>query len=264
MIKKVLIITSIIGILTPSVSFAIIQTNITSGQMPGAATSFVTSSTAPSSDKLYLLFLSSTGAPANETPTVTGNDMTWVKVGSVTNAGGDLSTVVFRAMNNTSSPSVGAITVNFGASQSRAAWTLDEFSNVALTGSNGSGAIVQSSTAQVAGITLVSSTVLNAFAQAVNGAYGVITAQTEDADPISIAPGSSFTEIIDQDLKSPPADIRMQNEYLNRATTSVNWTITNTGNQWNGSVMAFEIAHASATVATAARGKKRMTAIFDD
>ena len=263
--RKILFIIFILFLILPQFAGAVTQTFLTRGQMPGAANSFVTSSTSPSSDKLVLLFISNTTAGADTNPTVTGNGMTWVRVLASNDSDGNGALSVFRAMNTTSTPSTGAITVTFSGSQTRAAWTLSEFGNVDLTGTNGSGAVVQSSTLQIdtGSTSLIASTTLLAFASTNNAIYGQVYAENTGAGSTAIASFNGLTEITNQDLKSPASAIRMQDQWQATATTTSVWSITNI----NGAqtiVGALEIKHTTTTVASVVISKKRMVAFFDD
>ena len=124
-------------------------TNLTNGAAAGA-TSGVTASVAPTGDRLILVSVHaylSTGSVQPATPSVTGNGITYtlVQAQNTDDAGTDRATMwVFRGM--ASSPTSGAITISFGAvSQTRIFWSVDQSdANVNTSGTNGSGAVVQS------------------------------------------------------------------------------------------------------------------------
>lgn len=245
-------------------SLAVSQVFLTRGQMPAASSTFSTSSTSPSQNSLVLLSISNTAATLDVNPSVSGTAMSWVRVFGKEDVDNNGGIIVFRAMNTTSTPSAGPIIVTFSGSQSRVAWTLSEFTSVDTSGTNGSGAIVQSSTATSSCpicVSFVASTTLNAFGSSNNAAYGTFYLENQGIGDGAIAPGDGFTEITDQDLASPASGIRMQDEWRSTATTTVDATFTDiVGVQ--ATIGAIEIK--DATVAVAAVTRKRVMAIFND
>ena len=129
------------GLLIPSAA------NLTSGNNSGTISSQATASITPTASKLVLLTVSiRNGNSINPTaPTVSGNGLTWVQIG---NCNFDATSTsrrtiyVFRAMGV--APSAGAVTVTFGEAETDIGWVIDQISNVSTSGTNGSGAVVQS------------------------------------------------------------------------------------------------------------------------
>ena len=112
----------------------------------GDAQNYVTASVSPTANRLELLTVTSYPQSGAAGPTgVTGNGLTWVQEGATIAGGnGDYETK-WRAMG--ASPSSGAITITHGVTQFACAWSLDESSaEVDTTGTNGSGACLQSKT----------------------------------------------------------------------------------------------------------------------
>ncbi|MEK9137182.1 MAG: hypothetical protein AAB393_08670, partial [Bacteroidota bacterium] len=122
-------------------------TNLTSGGSANAAqSSYSTASITPSANKLILLAVAyyTDGAGATIS-SVTGNGLTWVQVASTSFISNYYKLYLFRAMG--SSPSTGAVTINFSVSDIyTVAAAVNEFGTVETSGTNGSGAIVQSAT----------------------------------------------------------------------------------------------------------------------
>lgn len=114
-----------------------------------AATSFATDSIAPSASALILVWVTSKisgGAPA--APSLSGNGLTWVQVATVQFDSNNSRMTLFRAMGT--APTAGAITISFGAtSQTSCVWHVHQWTGAATSGTNGSGAIAQSSTQAV-------------------------------------------------------------------------------------------------------------------
>ena len=145
---------------------------------------YKTTSFTPASNALILAtvrFQLTAGTPA--TPILTGNGLTWVEV-----AGVNFSTIatplkrisVFRALG--ASPTTGPLTINIGrASQGNAGWVVEQFTGVDTSGTNGSGAIVQSGTN--ASDTSASSITLSAFGSTSNLGFGGFGAGTTGLSP---------------------------------------------------------------------------------
>jgi hypothetical protein len=96
-----------------------------------------------------------------------------------------------------SSPSSGAITIDFaGQTQTDVIWSVEQCSGMDTTGTNGSGAVVQSAVNNVAGTfsTGTFTVTLAAFSDTNNGAYGVITCDNTLNGSGSV--GSGFTQLV--------------------------------------------------------------------
>lgn len=197
---------------------ALAFSNLTSGASTVDASSFTTASITPPSDTLILLTVSSrlaSGAP--NTPTVSGCGLTWVEITNVVNTGGNRRLTCFRARG--SSPTSGTLTIDFGGqSQTEASWISDYVTDSDSSGTNGSGAIVQSATGSAASGT-TSTVTLAAFGSSSNAAYGVHV----NTNPSAITPGSGFTELAENSTSESGTD--MQSEYkLNDTTVDATWT----------------------------------------
>ena len=152
---------------------------LTSG-FSAAAASYTTASVTPASNRLLLLTVHcyvAAGSVQPTAPTVTGNGLTWVQVGStiVDAAGTDRGTMfLFRAMG--ASPSAGALTITPSASM-KGTWILDQVDGTDTSGTNGSGAIVQFVAAADTGALATKSVTLAAFGATGNAAYGSLGKQ---------------------------------------------------------------------------------------
>lgn len=162
---------------------AITATNLTFGGDTDGNSTATTSSVSPSSNKLQLLTVSSrTGITTDPNqPTVTGNSLTWVAINTIvydTTGSSRRRETLFRALG--ASPSTGAISIDFGGqNQTNVIWNLDEASGMDTSGTNGSGAIVQSATNKDESGAASSLTVtLGAFGSTANVAYGSFSTDT--------------------------------------------------------------------------------------
>lgn len=156
------------------------------------ASSYNTASGSPGANKLQLLAVGSInlGSVNVNQPTVTGCGLTWVAIASSNyDTGGSNRgrVTLFRAMG--ASPSSGALTIDFGGQdQTNCEWSWIELDGVDTSGTDGSGAIVQSATNNATATSL--SVTLSAFADATNNvAYGCFHHQANEANTA----GSGFS-----------------------------------------------------------------------
>lgn len=214
---------------------------LTSGSSTTDATSYSTASVSPTANALIcVLYLARKGTGNPATPTITGNGFTYTEV--LTNSTSPLNfndVALFRALG--ASPTSGAITINFGETMTSCIWFVFEITGVDTSGTNGSGAIVQSVGRDFAGGAGTSGTLtLAAFGSANNMAVGGIFHFANEAT----TPGSGFTEIGDINLAENTRGF--QAEYaLNDITVDASWA---SNVEWEG--IAVEIKAASTYDAT--------------
>lgn len=167
--------------------------NLTSYLSDTDATSYTTSSISPTSNCLIIASVTSSKGSTPDTPTLSGNGLTWVQIATnnFDSAGTQRTLTLFRAMG--SSPSSGAVTADFGgATQTACTIVINEFSGVDISGTNGSGAVVQYATNAEASQAANTFTVtLGAFGSSKNGTFGV--ASNGDASNFTV--GTGFTSI---------------------------------------------------------------------
>lgn len=194
---------------------AITATNLTLGSNPDATASIgTTASIAPSANQLVIVSAIG-GAGGTNTPTVTGAGGTWVQIATVTDSGGNRRVTLFRDLS--ASPGSGALTIDFQAQNQAISWIVDGFMGTDLSGTHGSGAIVQSITQGTASVTATGLTLtLAALGANNNVAFGAIRNGTVAA----ITKGSLFTELAQQNLSGGPSD---ETEFAVNQT-SVVWT----------------------------------------
>lgn len=184
----------------PSTPSTISVSNLATGADTDGSNGSTTTTVSPSANKLLLLSVSSrTGISTNPNqPTITGNGLTWVPINTVVwdeTSSSRRRTTLFRAMGT--SPSSGTISISFsGQNQTDVIWIVDEASNVSTSGTNGSGAIVQSSTnddesGSATGLT----TTLSTFSDSYNATYGSFGLDTQN----SPSAGSGFSMVGQED-----------------------------------------------------------------
>lgn len=197
---------------------AITESPLTSGSDTTDTTSYATASISPSSNKLILAVVFNFKSGTAEVPALSGNGLTWVNVANILSGAGTTRRLsVFRALG--SSPSSGVITIDFsGNTQLGVVWAVSEFDNVDTSGTDGSGAIVQSVTDDAVSQASPYSVTLASFGNVNNATFGAFgKANTQVSSP-----GSGFSEIFDEALSTP--DGRLVTEWKNSNDTSVDIT----------------------------------------
>jgi len=179
-------------------------------------TSYTTASVSPTANRLLLLAVyTRIGASAVAPTSVTGNGLTWVKVNDVGSTTANLS--VWRALGAT--PSAGTIVIDFnGVTQTGCAWELSQFTNMNVTGTNGSASIVQS-VATSFGAATSASVALAAFGNANNATYGAFGKATNEA----ITNGSGFTTIANPFGATPVASMLTEFRSDNDTGVDASW-----------------------------------------
>ena len=175
---------------------AISASNLTTGNDVDGGSSSTTASVSPTSNNLVLLTITSrTGITANPNqPTATGLGLTWVAVNSVvydTTSSSRKRITTLRAL-GTVTP--GTITIDFGGqNQTHVYWSVDQVSGIDTSGTNGSGAIVQSATNKDETPIAADGTLtvtLAAFGNTNNGTFGAFAADPGEG---LITVGSGFS-----------------------------------------------------------------------
>jgi hypothetical protein len=220
---------------------AIASTTLTSGNDASGVSSKATASVTLTANRLYFLTVTTrtaSGDPNHATATSTG--ATWVEVNSnnYDNSGSQKRTTVLRTL--VGSNQTGAVTIDFASqTQSDVVWAIDEFTGMDTTGTNGSGAVVQSVVNQDrtgSGTTLT--TTLAAFGSASNATWGACSigngASTSTA-------GSGFAKVSENNTTS---NLRLMTEFKNSNDTSVDFT-SGTAAELGGIAVEIKAATAS-------------------
>lgn len=169
---RVLLALALFAALASPAQAVILETSMTGAASATDASSYTTASVSPSKNKLVIVGVLNTKGTTADTPTLSGNGLTWDQV--QTNLfDSDLKRVtMFRAL-STSTPTPGTITIDFGgATQTGCAWSVYEFSGIDRTGTNGANAIVQNDTQDVTNGGSITAT-MAAFSSTANGATSI-------------------------------------------------------------------------------------------
>lgn len=192
------------------------------------ASSFATASITPTANKLILAWVYSIAATAPNVATATGNGLTYVQIDSQLDTDSVRRITLFRAMG--SSPSSGAITFDFaGQTQTGCAWSVVEYDGTDISGTNGSGAIVQSAKNSSTAATSLTVT-LAAFSSTNNGTAGGFGIPLNTAGQPAAGSGFAATGQVNQ--ASP--NLSIGSEFRNDNDTTVNMTSGAASIPWVG------------------------------
>lgn len=204
---------------------AVSGSNLTHGNS-GSNGPWTTASITPAANNLILVaVVIKNGASTNPgDPSLSGNGLTWVLVASQiydSTSGSRRKLFVFRGMG--ASPSSGAITITGAEVEVGALWVVDQFSGVDISGTNGSGAIVQTAVnSDESGAVSTLTATLAAFASATNATYG---ADGNASGNLTITAGSGFA-ILGTDKEIASAGIDIATEFVNSNDTTVNFSLS--------------------------------------
>jgi adhesin/invasin len=205
----------------------ITHTLLTSGHDPTNTSTFTTASIAPAPNTLVTVaVLTHQSSAAAPDPTLTGGGMAnWEVVASVAYDGTTpLDRVtIFRAMS--AAPGSGPITIKTSVTVSNCQWIVSQWTGVNQSGTNGSGAIVQTKSATGAAVTTLTPT-LAAFASATDVAYGVFGVANATA---VIAAGSGFTTIDQQPSGEGTVGDLFAERAVNLPAVTATWPSNNAG-----------------------------------
>src|SRR6266581_4342833 len=204
---------AVLSLFAPSAALAAISvTDLAEGGVSGSNIKSVpTQSIAPGANRLILAWILTTDNQTPDVPTLSGNGLTWVLVGlTYWNPSGPYfqdSITLFRAMG--ASPTAGGVTISYSSGQQSIAWSIVDFSGVDTSGTNGSGAVVQSATgtddaAGPSGLTITLPSAIGS-GNATAGGFGNANALT-----YSISPGAGYTAFSEIYLSGPQSDLRAE------------------------------------------------------
>lgn len=252
--KKYLIISLILALISSLVYFsgdsgetirfgAVGSSNLTNSNDTDGNSTATTASVTPTSNALVLISIATrTNITADPNiPTVTGNSLTWEVVQSIvydTTGASRKRLTVLRALG--ASPSTGTISIDFGGqNQTDVVWSVSEFTGVDTSGSNGSGAIVQSNSTFNATLASSYSIALGAFSSTNNATFGAFAGSGTATLPATA--GSGFTILGSEATASGGALVVDEYKSTNDTGVDISWS----GNTDNGAV-AIEIKEAVA------------------
>lgn len=162
----------VVSYIAANVPPAITETDLTAGADTTDQDTYITASITPSANKLQLISIENAKSTL-DAPSVAGCNLTWVAIANVSYnqiVGPSKTITILRAMG--ASPTTGTLTITFGGVlQNGCLWSVAEFDGIDTSGTNGSGAIVQSATNRSDAAASLTAT-LAAFGAPYNVAYG--------------------------------------------------------------------------------------------
>jgi hypothetical protein len=210
---------------------------------PGATST--TSSWTPGANELCLALVANrgSGAPSSHVNSVTGNGLTWVKILEKDDTQNAITLSWWRAMG--ASPTAGGVTVNHGLFPNACVIQLIRLSGVSTTGTNGSGAIGATASADT-GATDTQPATVNI----------TTTANNSRVIGFGVGRGSSWTKaadftniLVNQTANSGGSQVRSSTEYKDVATSGTLTTAAFTIASANDWIMAaIEVLEPSSTV----------------
>lgn len=221
---------------------AVVGTLLTEGT-GGTASSHTTASITPSANALILATVHIGGGSLfRYTSGVTGCGLTWVNVSQIAyyadviqnNSDGAIE--CWRAMG--SSPTTGGVTFTYYGSNTGAQWIVTQWTGVATSGTNGSGAIGATGTA--VNVSNTPSVTLSAAPALSSVVYGSFSGEVPTS---TWTPGSGFTQIGTTD---PAALDGRFDEYCTGTTSTAVTASRSVSNGWGG--IAFEILRSPAAI----------------
>lgn len=170
-------------------------------------TSYASASHTPTANALVIAAVISTKATAADTPTLSGNGITWVYITNVLTFSTTINISVFRGRN--ASPSAGATTATYGASQTGCYIKIVEFVNADPTGTDGDAAIVQCAviTDPVDPGTGTANPSLTLSALSGGGANAVIAFSGSSLNPYAGTSEGTWTEELDTGFGLPTTGV---------------------------------------------------------
>lgn len=182
------------------------------------APSYATASVSLVSTDLILLWVYSIASSAPNVPTVTGAGLSWVQIDSQLDSGSLRRITLFRAMGTAVT---GTCAIDFALqTQTGCAWSFVEYSGIDTSGTDGSGAIVQSAKGASAGNATSLTVTLAAFSNANNATVGGFGIPLNTAGLPAV--GSGFTATGQVNQSTPNLSLGSEFNSGNDATVDMN------------------------------------------
>lgn len=203
---------------------AVSATNVVNFQDSTNATTYTTGSWTPVANRLYLLAIISSGTFRTVSSFTEGTGLNWVSVATTGAFNTSYNVSVYRAMKS-SGLGAGTTAVTLSGTASRGQIVITEFDGVDTSGTDGSGAVVQSNTGILGSAGTSLSITLSSGIGAGNATFGVVANNLSVDNGIS--PGSGYTELTDLHVTTPASEAQeTETEWKATGTTTVDWTFT--------------------------------------
>lgn len=201
------------SVIQETATWRVATANITSGNDSTDSATYTTASVTLKAGRLYLMSVANTAASADTISSITGG-FAAAPATSTTQYNGTAHRVSIWYLVPTAD-STGTLTITFGATQTSATWSLNEFSGVDTTTNGG---IVQAVVGTGTSVTPLAT--LAAFGSANNATFGALS----NVSDTTTTPGTGFTELSDTNATTP--SVCLQTEWRVDNDTTVDGTIT--------------------------------------
>ena len=203
---------------------AITVTNVVNFESSSNANNYTTGSWTPVANRLYLLAIASSGTFRTVSSFTDGTGLNWVSVATTGAFNTSYNISVYRAM-KASGLGSGTTQVTLSGTASRGSIVITEFNGVDTSGTDGSGAVVQSATNILASAGTSLTVTLSSGIGAGNATFGAIS--TNLSVDTGISPGSGYTELQDRHVQTVASEAQeVETEYNLTGSTTVDWTHT--------------------------------------
>lgn len=188
---------------------------LTTGSSTSNVASYTTASISPTPGRLVLVAVLATVGSGTVDVTLAGCGLTWTKVEQTPAAARTVH--LFRAMG---APTSGALTITGSTSMTSALWQAVEFNGVDTSGTNGSGAIVQSVNTRPGSATSVT-VPFNAAIDTTNSVYGAVGVAVQESPAVGGAP---WTLIGTTTQSAPTSGLLVEFAATARQEIAASWT----------------------------------------
>lgn len=203
---------------------AITAVNVVNDDDSANASVYTTPSWTPVANRLYILAIATSGTFRTVSSFTDGTGLAWVLIATTGAFNTSFNISLYRAM-KASGLGAGTTAVTISGNASRGHIVITEFQGVDTSGTDGSGAVVQSNTGILGGAGTALSITLGAGIGAGNATMGNIA--TNLAVDTGIAPGSGYTELQDKHITLPASETQeTETEWRSDGNTVVDWTHT--------------------------------------
>jgi hypothetical protein len=163
-------------------SAGLVESGLALISQAGSSATVITPTFQPTANALVLAFVSNGAVGGVAVTSIAGNGLTWVKVNNTTGGGtGAANMEVWRAMG--AAPTSGAATVTFAGAVTNAIVRVVQVTGADTSGTNGSGAIVQSGVANSVGATNPTVNLAALSATGRNGVFGAVNSNVSGSVP---------------------------------------------------------------------------------
>jgi len=151
---------------------------------------FTTSNITPTANALmFLCVVEEIGTAPVGTVTATGNSLTWVQVGTITDSANLMRATLLRASG--ASPTTSGVTITPSANQGNCTYSIAQVTGQDTTGTNGSGAIVGTATTATLNTNIAFSLTLPTFASSSNAGFACVG----EAGTTAMTVAGGYTEL---------------------------------------------------------------------